>query len=105
MLLTAVLCATGDGDEWQEGNAVAGVLYSRAAQYEGGSVGREEATALAHLTIVCDGMYSSLRGTFSIYAARPESTINCLGSGMRPSGLCQTPCCDPILPRWSDSEL
>lgn len=51
----AVLAAV-EGSEWQEGEAVAGVMYKSAAG---------EATAHAHLSIVCDGMYSSLRTKLS----------------------------------------
>ena len=53
----------GGGDNWREGDAVAGVLYSRPGCDGDVTATRQEAKALAHLTIVCDGMYSSLRGT------------------------------------------
>mmetsp|Transcript_26726 Transcript_26726/g.79385 ORF Transcript_26726/g.79385 Transcript_26726/m.79385 type:complete len:506 (-) Transcript_26726:263-1780(-) len=42
-----------DGEEWQEGQPVSGVKYKLT--------GGAELTARSHLTIVCDGMYSSLR--------------------------------------------
>lgn len=45
-----------DGEEWQEGHVVAGVSYSA-----GGAVH----SASAHLTLVCDGMYSALRTRLS----------------------------------------
>ena len=45
-----------DSTEWQDGEAVAGVRYKGAAG---------EAIARAHLTIVCDGMYSSFRTKLS----------------------------------------
>ena len=70
----SIIVPTGDGIEWQEGDAVAGVLYTRADHSEGGPAEREEATALAHLTIVCDGMYSSLRGIPSTYRCIPFPT-------------------------------
>ncbi len=41
------------GGEWEEGQPVSGVAYK-------GDDGAEH-TSLAHLTIVCDGMYSNLR--------------------------------------------
>ena len=50
------LLAAVEGAEWQEGEAVAGVMYKSAAG---------EATVQAHLSIVCDGMYSSLRTKLS----------------------------------------
>lgn len=46
-----------DGEEWQDGEVVTGVAYSSQA---GG-----ERAAKAHLTVVCDGMYSSLRRKLS----------------------------------------
>jgi squalene monooxygenase len=42
------------GEDWEEGQVVTGVKYK--ATKDG-----EDKTALAHLTIVCDGMYSSFR--------------------------------------------
>ena len=53
----------GAGNQWQEGDAVAGVVYSRAPRGNTEAAAREEVKAVAHLTIVCDGMYSSLRGS------------------------------------------
>ena len=43
----------GSGGEWVEGEAVSGVSYK--------SNDGVDRVALAHLTIVCDGMYSNLR--------------------------------------------
>lgn len=43
----------GSGEEWEEGQTVSGVKYKA----EDGT----ERVALAHLSIVCDGMYSNLR--------------------------------------------
>ncbi len=42
------------GEDWEEGQAVTGVRYKSASD-------GKDRTALAHLTIVCDGMYSSFR--------------------------------------------
>ena len=47
-----------DGAAWEEGRVVAGVAYRR----EGESTDR---VALASLTVVCDGMYSTLRNNLS----------------------------------------
>mmetsp|Transcript_26909 Transcript_26909/g.58754 ORF Transcript_26909/g.58754 Transcript_26909/m.58754 type:complete len:505 (-) Transcript_26909:910-2424(-) len=41
------------GEEWKEGEPVSGIIYKTG---DG-----QERTARAHLTIVCDGMYSNLR--------------------------------------------
>lgn len=41
------------GQEWQDGEAVTGVLYKTSDD--------TEHTAMANLTIVCDGMHSTLR--------------------------------------------
>lgn len=46
-----------DGEEWEEGQPVSGVRYK--------AVGGEDRVARAHLTIVCDGMYSNLRKKLS----------------------------------------
>lgn len=46
------------GTEWQEGQVVTGVVYRH--QPPGATEGTER-SARAHLTIVCDGMYSNLR--------------------------------------------
>ena len=46
-----------DGNEWEDGHVVKGVMYKTP---EG-----DERTAQAHLTVVCDGMYSSLRKKLS----------------------------------------
>lgn len=43
-----------EGGEWQEGEVVTGVAYKPSGE-------GAERTARAHLTIVCDGMYSGLR--------------------------------------------
>ena len=61
----------GEGKEWQEGcgQVVTGVAY-RASD---GS----ERTASAHLTIVCDGMYSNLRKHLSV----PKVGRVCVGGG------------------------
>lgn len=53
------VCGCREGEEWQEGSgeAMSGVLYK-------GADGRER-TVRADLSIVCDGMYSSLRSKLS----------------------------------------
>ena len=62
-LTTPPSSRAGSGGEWVEGEVVTGVRYKLGAT-------GEEATALAHLTVVCDGMYSgegaprALFGTF-----------------------------------------
>ena len=58
-------CRAGAGHAWEDGDAVAGVCYFRTPRGCDGAVPRKEASAKAHLTIVCDGMYSALRGTAS----------------------------------------
>jgi squalene monooxygenase len=50
--------APEEEQEWQEGQAVTGVLYK-------GSDGQDH-TAHAHLTIVCDGMYSAFRRKLAV---------------------------------------
>ncbi|KAK9830165.1 hypothetical protein WJX72_010091 [[Myrmecia] bisecta] len=56
------------GSAWQEGQVVGGVQYQPLA-YEGSAImsteGGPARTARANLTIVCDGMNSSLRGKLS----------------------------------------
>lgn len=47
----------GSGSEWEEGQPVSGVGYK--------SADGQERIARAHLTIVCDGMYSNLRKQLS----------------------------------------
>lgn len=47
------------GEEWQEGEVVTGV------RYKAGCDGTDK-IALAHLTVVCDGMYSTLRNKLSV---------------------------------------
>lgn len=47
----------GQGGEWEDGQVVAGVQY----RSQDGST----RTATAHLTVVCDGMHSSLRRKLS----------------------------------------
>ncbi|KXZ44567.1 hypothetical protein GPECTOR_65g185 [Gonium pectorale] len=47
------------GGEWQEGEVVTGVVYRH--QPAGPDAAPVERSARAHLTIVCDGMYSNLR--------------------------------------------
>lgn len=48
-----------EGEDWEEGQVVTGVRYKSAAD-------GQEHTALAHLTVVCDGMYSGLRTKLSV---------------------------------------
>ena len=48
-----MLAAAEHGTEWQDGEAVTGVLYK--------SNDDQEHTATANLTVVCDGMHSTLR--------------------------------------------
>jgi squalene monooxygenase len=43
-----------EGEDWEEGEVVTGVRYKSSSD-------GKDRTALAHLTIVCDGMYSSFR--------------------------------------------
>ncbi|KAG2487299.1 hypothetical protein HYH03_014139 [Edaphochlamys debaryana] len=47
------------GEEWQEGQVVTGVVYRHTPA--GPDAQPVERTARAHLSIVCDGMYSNLR--------------------------------------------
>ncbi|GFR50196.1 hypothetical protein Agub_g12364 [Astrephomene gubernaculifera] len=47
------------GGEWQEGEVVTGVVYRHLPAGEGAAPC--DRSARAHLTIVCDGMYSNLR--------------------------------------------
>lgn len=51
-----IALAIDDGKNWKEGDSVSGVRYK-----DFGGVARE---CKAHLTIVCDGMYSTLRKQF-----------------------------------------
>lgn len=53
------------GEDWEEGQVVTGVKYKTA--------NGEEAVALGHLTVVCDGMYSALRTKLSVPAIRHPS--------------------------------
>jgi 2-polyprenyl-6-methoxyphenol hydroxylase-like FAD-dependent oxidoreductase len=55
----AILFMAGRGEEWHEGSGepVSGVLYKAADGVE--------RTARADLSIICDGMYSSLRSKLS----------------------------------------
>lgn len=46
------------GGDWEEGQVITGVRYKAA---DG-----QEAVAAAHLTVVCDGMYSTLRTKLSV---------------------------------------
>lgn len=46
-------CLAEDGKEWQDGQAVTGVLYKGNDD--------QELIASANLTVVCDGMHSTLR--------------------------------------------
>ena len=48
-----VSCPAEDGTEWQDGQAVTGVLYKANND--------QEHIASANLTVVCDGMHSTLR--------------------------------------------
>ncbi len=48
----------GEGGAWEEGQAVTGVLYRTPDGVE--------RRAMGALTIVCDGMYSSLRSKLSV---------------------------------------
>ncbi len=53
-LINIQLNAADQEKEWHDGEAVTGVLYKMSAR-------DEELVAHAHLTVVCDGMYSTLR--------------------------------------------
>lgn len=50
---------TDDGEDWEEGQVVTGVRYKSSSD-------GVERIALAHLTVVCDGMYSTLRSKLSV---------------------------------------
>lgn len=47
------------GEDWTEGEVVTGVRYKASSD-------GQEVVALAHLTVVCDGMYSGLRTKLSV---------------------------------------
>ena len=49
---------SADGEEWREGTVVAGVAYRRSGE-------DKDRVARASLTVVCDGMYSTLRNGLS----------------------------------------
>ncbi|KAG2422456.1 hypothetical protein HXX76_016026 [Chlamydomonas incerta] len=49
------------GGEWQEGEVVTGVVYRHLPGGTGPASAPVERSARAHLTLVCDGMYSNLR--------------------------------------------
>lgn len=49
---------SADGEEWREGTVVAGVAYRRSGE-------ETERLARGSLTVVCDGMYSTLRNNLS----------------------------------------
>lgn len=57
-LLTSSGCPAGNGEQWREDEAVAGVRYK--------STDANIHDACAALTLVCDGMYSSLRAKLSV---------------------------------------
>lgn len=66
-----------DGNEFQEGHVVTGVMYT---------AGSMSCTASAHLTLVCDGMYSGLRTRLSTPTiAQPSHFVGLLLRG------CQLP--------------
>jgi len=48
-----MVCSAEQGKEWQDGQAVTGVLYKTSDD--------QEHVATANLTVVCDGMHSTLR--------------------------------------------
>ena len=49
---------SADGEEWRDGTVVAGVAYRRAGE-------DKDRVARGSLTVVCDGMYSTLRNNLS----------------------------------------
>jgi 2-polyprenyl-6-methoxyphenol hydroxylase-like FAD-dependent oxidoreductase len=83
-----------NGEEWREGEGapVAGVLYR--------TPDGAERVASADLTIVCDGMYSSLRSKLSVPNIRcAASTFGC-AAGSHPAGALVTENCPASMCRF-----
>ena len=65
------------GKEWAEGDVVAGVAYRRAGE-------EEDRVARGSLTVVCDGMYSTLRNALSVPDIKlPSFFVGLLLTGCR----------------------
>jgi squalene monooxygenase len=68
---------SADGEEWREGTVVAGVAYRRAGE-------DSDRVARASLTVVCDGMYSTLRNGLSTPDIKlPSYFVGLILSGCR----------------------
>jgi 2-polyprenyl-6-methoxyphenol hydroxylase-like FAD-dependent oxidoreductase len=66
-----------DGSEWREGAVVSGVAYRRTGE-------EEDRLAHASLTVVCDGMYSTLRNGLSVPDIKlPSYFVGLLLTGCR----------------------